>query len=88
LIKAEQFYPGSKLCSVCGYKNENLALPDRVWVCPKCGTVHDRDINATQNLLKTGFATLTAVGVDCPELMPAEGMVKQASPNEAGSLSL
>ncbi|WP_459896177.1 zinc ribbon domain-containing protein [Desulfurobacterium crinifex] len=48
-------YPSSKLCSVCGYKNENLKLSDREWVYPNCGTKHDRDYNSTINLLKEGM---------------------------------
>ena len=52
LVKVDTFYPSSKLCSVCGYKNENLTLSDREWICPKCGTKHDRDLNAALNLLK------------------------------------
>jgi len=86
LIKVDTFFPSSKLCSRCGYKNEGLKLSDRGWTCPVCGTRHDRDINATLNLLKEGLTRLKrVVGVDCPELMPVEGAV---APCEAGSPSL
>lgn len=50
LVVADRFYPSSKLCSVCGYKHNMLQLSDREWTCPRCGTHHDRDINASQNL--------------------------------------
>jgi len=90
LIKVNPFYPSSKLCSVCGYKNENLKLSDRRWVCPNCGTEHDRDYNATLNLLREGLKllkgslTLRAVGVERPELMPVESASALV---EAGSSS-
>lgn len=53
IIIAPSNYASSQLCSECGYKNtevKNLAL--RNWVCPECGAEHDRDLNASINLLK------------------------------------
>ncbi len=83
LIKVDKFYPSSKLCHKCGFKKKDLKLLDREWECPRCGAEHDRDFNATLNLLKEGLTRLKGVvGVDCPELMPVEGI---AVPCEAGS---
>jgi putative transposase len=38
------------MCSECGHILEKLSLSTREWVCPKCGTLHDRDLNASINL--------------------------------------
>ncbi|TCK03418.1 IS200/IS605 family element RNA-guided endonuclease TnpB [Phorcysia thermohydrogeniphila] len=90
LVKINPFYPSSKLCSVCGYKNENLKLSDRKWKCPNCGTQHNRDYNASLNLLKEGLKlikgslTIRAVGLERPELTPVESAVALV---EAGSSS-
>ena len=84
LIKVDTFYPSSKLCHRCEFKKEDLKLSDRE--CPRCGAKHDRDYNATLSLLREGLARLKGVvGVDCPELMPVEGMFV---PCEAGSPSI
>lgn len=60
VVFIDRFYPSSKTCSVCGYKKRDLRLSDREWVCPKCGTKHDRDINAAMNILLEGQRMLTA----------------------------
>src|SRR5574344_2065235 len=50
VIKADRYFPSSKLCSKCGWKYENLTLDVRKWTCPNCGTSHIRDVNAAINL--------------------------------------
>jgi putative transposase len=55
LIVVDKYFPSSKLCNVCGYKNDLLAITDKIWECPKCHTVHNRDINASINLKKEGL---------------------------------
>ena len=59
LIKADKFYPSSQICSECGYINKEVKdLSVRSWICPCCGTVHDRDENAVKNLLNYGIKYL------------------------------
>ena len=64
VIFIDRFYPSSKLCSSCGYKNNELQLSDREWVCPECGVVHDRDINAAVNIMNEGKHI---IGLSSPE---------------------
>ena len=64
VIFIDRFYPSSKLCSDCGYKKSDLQLSDREWVCPDCGVVHDRDINAAKNILNEGKRI---IGLSSPE---------------------
>lgn len=59
VIKIDRYFPSSQLCSHCGYKNSDLKLSDREWICPQCGQVHDRDVNAAINILNEGKRLIT-----------------------------
>lgn len=54
LIRIERFEPSSKMCE-CGYIHRDLKLSDRVWTCPSCGSVNDRDLLAARNIKKFGL---------------------------------
>lgn len=56
LHKIGRFEPSSKLCSVCGYKMDKMPLNIREWTCPSCNTHHDRDLNASMNILKIALS--------------------------------
>ena len=57
IVCIDQWYPSSKMCSVCGVVNETLNLRDRTWQCSDCGTTHDRDRNAAINIYRVGAST-------------------------------
>jgi putative transposase len=54
LVKIDRWFPSSKRCGNCGHIVDKLPLSIREWDCPKCGTHHDRDINAARNILAVG----------------------------------
>lgn len=51
-IQVNSRFPSTKLCSNCGYKYKDITIDVRMWECPECGEIHDRDINAAKNILK------------------------------------
>jgi putative transposase len=55
IVKVDRFFPSTKLCFDCGYKNKALTLKDREWTCPECGEHHHRDVNAAKNILREGI---------------------------------
>lgn len=55
LIKIGRFDPSSQICSHCGYRNYNLKITDRTWICPECDSKLDRDINAAINIRDFGL---------------------------------
>jgi putative transposase len=60
LVKIGTFYPSSKTCSACGWINQSLTLKDRRWSCTQCAINHDRDINASKNILKEGLRCISS----------------------------
>lgn len=60
IIEIDTWYPSSQICSNCGHKDGKKALSVREWICPVCGTHHERDINAAINILKEGLKMRTA----------------------------
>ena len=59
IIKVNQWFPSSQICSECGHKDGKKSLDIREWTCPICHTHHDRDINASINILIEGLRIQT-----------------------------
>lgn len=55
IIKVDKWFPSSQICSECGHKDGKKSLEIREWTCPLCHTHHDRDINASKNILTEGL---------------------------------
>ncbi len=75
LIKIDRYFPSSKRCGNCGHIIDKLPLNIREWECPKCGVNHDRDINASQNILAAG----QAVSVCGASVRPEESKSRKAT---------
>ncbi len=81
VIKIDRWYPSSKTCHACKHVLDSLSLDIREWVCPECGTVHDRDTNAAINILAEGLSVNACGG----NVRPVRAKARQAVASEAGS---
>ena len=61
ILRIGKFEPSSKMCT-CGYINHGLTLSMRRWTCPVCGTTHDRDLLAANNIKRFSFHNLHTAG--------------------------
>lgn len=61
VVKVDRWFASSKTCSCCGWKNENLTLSDRTFECLACGLKKDRDLNASENILKEALRVSSAL---------------------------
>jgi len=78
LVKIDPWFPSSKRCGNCGQVVERLPLSVREWDCPSCGTHHDRDVNAAQNILAVGH-TVTACGASVrPDRHESRGQLRRS----------
>lgn len=87
IIRIGRFEPSSKMCS-CGHIHSGLKLSDRVWTCPCCGSVNQRDLLAAQNIKKFAFKqnnTARTAGIYAVESMnPARGAATETCTASCG----
>lgn len=77
-VKIDRWFPSSKRCAECGHIVEKLPLQIREWDCPKCGTHHDRDVNAAKNILAAGLAVKVCGANVRPDRHKSDGSCYEA----------
>lgn len=77
LIKIGRFDPSSRRCFDCGDINKSLKLSDREWACESCGAIHERDINAANNIKWFGLNSGKGIPVEPVELSSIDEAMKQ-----------
>ncbi|MFE4667422.1 RNA-guided endonuclease InsQ/TnpB family protein [Streptomyces sp. NPDC056716] len=82
VIAIDRWFPSSKLCSACGTLRDKMPLHVRTWTCRGCGTTHDRDVNAANNILAVGLtASVCGAGVRPQRSTPGgQSAMKQKPP--------
>ena len=77
LVKIDRWFPSSKRCGHCGHVVDKLPLDVREWNCPECGTHHDRDINAANNILAAGLAVIVCGANIRPDGHKCKGQLRK-----------
>jgi putative transposase len=77
LIKIDRWFPSSKRCGNCGHIVNKMPLSIREWDCPKCGINHDRDINASKNILAAGLAVSVCGSSVRPDRESSKGQLSK-----------
>lgn len=86
LVIISKKFPSSQLCSNCGYKNKKVkVLSVRKWTCPKCSTIHSRDLNASKNIKHEAIKITTAGTAGIAQFKTVH---KSGVPGNLGSLEL
>jgi putative transposase len=78
-VKIDRWFPSSKRCGNCGHIVDKLPLIIREWDCPKCGSHHDRDINAAKNILAAGLAVSVCGANIRPDRDTSKGQLRNPS---------
>ena len=79
LVKIDRWFPSSKRCGNCGHIVEKMQLFIREWDCPKCAAHHDRDINASKNILAAGLAVAVCGANVRPDSHTAKRQLRKSS---------
>jgi putative transposase len=86
LVKIDRWFPSSKKCGNCGYIVDKMPLNIREWECLKCGTNHDRDLNASKNILDAGLAVSVCGANIRPDNRTIEGQLRKTSNGESSAV--
>lgn len=83
ILRIGRFEPSSKMCG-CGFIHKELKLSDRMWTCPQCGSVNDRDLLAANNIKRFAFCknnTAGTAGIYACEVMSNDSYSVQEAPS-------